>query len=761
MNAFPSLARLVGLFALALSLSLQPGRSDEVAMDEFGVCVDVQSLTDPVPFCDQLIASGVKWVRMSPSWEYIETAKGVYSSSYLARLDTIVNRLHAGDVNILWILCYTPQWASSQPGLGWPDATRYKPANWADWESYVTFITSRYNGKVMHWEVWNEPDLIGFWKSSTADYAELLTRASSKIKATNPANTVLLGGLALTHDGVTDSYGLGTFFDTLLGIAGVGSAFDVVNYHAYGNLQRQSALHGGMLAVTAKYGIGSRPIWITETGYTTGGTSAKEALKADRVDQTWLNTTRRGDVARSFFYTYRNPVLVPANPSEENFGLCASNLTPLRAFYHYQGLGGAKASPALQTLYPALADSVRALHQVAPGSGDGSGVQSYHVIPTTRYAYYRVDDSWIYNANETTYVDVTYLDTGTALFALHYDATGNSYQGLSKTRTNTGAWLTHTFTLTGSKFANRENYLSDFRLASGGTDLAVRSVVLRRASDSSTRQIVPVPATSGDGAYVTEQSRIPVGKYMYLRAHDTWVNDTNQGLDDTLYVDVTYLDSGTSSFGFHYDSTSNAYQGLSQTRTNTGAWLTRTFVLSNAKLANRQNYSADMRLNPGAADLVVKSVVLYRSLNPAVALLGTTSALKLIAYNPDTDSTHIGYNPVATQGGVECRSITANNRYCFFEVCDGLVASTNTNLTITVTFWDAGTDKLAVTYNAIGNPNKTITITKTNTLQWRTASVTVTDAQFQGTQSYFADFNIGNNSDGSAEYIRKVAVAAN
>ena len=601
-------------------------------MDEFGLCIRPHAESDSDAYCDRVIASGVKWVRIGRDWGALETSKGVYNTTNLAKMDSIVNRLHAGGVNMVWILGFTAQWASSQPTAPWPDNGRYRPANWADWEDHVTFVVTRYQGKISHWEVWNEPDHIGFWKSSIADYATLLQKAHAKVKAVSSANTVLVGGLATTN-GTTDSYGLGTFFDQLLDL-GAASWFDVVNYHAYGGYDKQVSRHAGMVDVINHHSIQAKPIWITETGYTTVGTTSLEAMKADMVNQVGLGNIRFADVDRTFWYCLTNPVIVPANPSEENFGLTNPSHSPLPAWWHYQALEGAETDFTRQAAYPSLTSLANTL-------------------------YY-------------------------------------------------------------------------------------------------------VPTTSGDGSYVTASGNdrvIPATRYMYLRLNDGWLYDSNAGVDSAAYVDITYLDSGTASFALHYDSAANAYENVSIARTNTGLWKTVTCTLTNAKFANRQNNTSDLRISAGSAGLTVRKVAVRKIYNPAIVTLQTTPAYKLIEYV--VAGSGGAYNPVATQGGVECRSITADNQWFFFKVSDALIRAGDTNVSVTITFWDAGTDKISLQYGAIGNAHKNVNIFKTATNAWRTVTLNVTDAHFVNQQSYYADFRISNGYDGTAEYVRRVQVTVN
>ena len=106
------------------------------------------------------------------------------------------------------------------------------------------------------------------------------------------------------------------------------------------------------------------------------------------------------------------------------------------------------------------------------------------------------------------------------------------------------------------------------------------------------------------------------GRYLYLGLADDLARDGYY----VASVQVTYLDQGAGSVALQYDSNDcsapvgGAYkQAGSVDRTGSGTWKTATFELPDARLANRQNGGADLRIAGGSGDasrLVVHSVKL-------------------------------------------------------------------------------------------------------------------------------------------------------
>jgi hypothetical protein len=332
-------------------------------MNYFGMNEHLYRYTDYAALIDQMAASQIKWVRFSVEWNNIEPSKGVHPADVMAKIDDIVNRLTAKGIQIEWVLGYTAEWATSCTSCTWPDDTRYKPANWADWESFVTYINGRYKGKIHYWEVWNEQDLSGFWKSSINDYYTLLQKAYAKIKATDSTNNVLLGGI---YNGT----------------------MDVINKYS-------SSLAG-------------KPIWITETGLTSSN-GTTEYQKADYVDQAYLLGKRWPNIAKVFWYNYRDTTI--GNPVEDNYGLTANNLTPFKALYHYQALNGA------ESVFANVPESALTLYvnQAPSDNGVTFNVDGTMTIATNKYAYFKVNDQWLFNTNEgvdpSVQIEVTYLDS--------------------------------------------------------------------------------------------------------------------------------------------------------------------------------------------------------------------------------------------------------------------------------------------------------------------------------------------------------------
>lgn len=772
---------LVSTFALTFLLLFPPSlRADDLGQNEFGINEHILSYEDYPQACDEIIASGVKWVRISSEWGALEPSRGYHDPARLAKVDYVVNRLTSSGVNILWVLCYTAPWASSVPASN-PWASRYRPLQWSDWENFVSFLVGRYP-QIKHWEVWNEPDSDNFWKSSDADYAELLRRAAIRIRAASSANKVLLGGLALSSGGV-DSYGIGSFLDVIL-TAGAAQDFDLLNYHAYGGSPRWMRLNKGMQDVINKHGLQSCKIWLTEVGYSTSGNSALEYKKADYVDQTYVAHLRMKNVERLFWYVYRSPT-VPGNELESNFGLENNARVPLRAYSHFQAIGGAETEFALQKQFPSVAaqtPSRLTLKFVSTAGSDGSSVTDYVAdgsvkrIAAGTYMYLQVQDSWLYDANggldTRAFLDVTYLDTGNGSCTVHYDAQNSAYQALSKVKTGLGVWKVASFPLDNVKFANRQNWASDLRLYAAGSDLIVSRAVIRkemqrarlifgssekfrlleRTDETNSASVGYAPLVTSAGLEC--RRLLNDSKMLFFNVSDGFVNPT----DTHVTIGIKFLDTGTDTFILRYNAIGNVSKGMHIQKTGTGTWRYIQIPITDANFVNGLSYNGDFGLSNGADGGVEDIAAADVTINRIGAKFATTEQLRLITQPLELNPGNIGYTPAATVGGEECRAILDNGKSLFFQVADAFVRSGDTQVTIGINYWDAGVDSFILRYNAIGNPYKGLHIQKTNTNTWKYVQVQLTDADFKDAMAYNADFSLSNGGDNSIEYIRSTDV---
>ena len=245
----------VVLFCISL-LTICAVASGQPAVDSpYGVCghlgggMEFDAMPENL---SAMRAAGIRWVRADFSWSGVEWEKGNWRFEHL---DRVLDETQKAGLTVLPILDYDVSWA--YPAYQHLD----------EWSEYVRKLVTRYKDRIRYWEVWNEENIVNFWKNPDPKaYTALLKRTYEVIKEIDPDLKVVFGGLAgVPHD----------FYENVLKEDG-GKYFDVVNIHPY---------RGGIVTtrlcelflndikkfqdLTIKYTGDDKPIWITEMGWAT------------------------------------------------------------------------------------------------------------------------------------------------------------------------------------------------------------------------------------------------------------------------------------------------------------------------------------------------------------------------------------------------------------------------------------------------------------------------------------------------------------
>jgi len=209
---------------------------------------------------------GIAWLRITFGTGVLYPTPGVFrfqASGY----DRLVDSARAHGLNILGMILGSswmtsaPSPDSLPPGL---DPGDYPPRDLNAWAAYVDTLVQHYRDKIQYWEVWNEPDLPGFWFGTASQYAQLLAVTYNAIKQANPNAQVLLGGMALGGRRVDSDFLKKILTDSLYPAA---QYFDIMNIHSYKPKAQAKITVDSVRALLVRYGAGSKPLWITETGY--------------------------------------------------------------------------------------------------------------------------------------------------------------------------------------------------------------------------------------------------------------------------------------------------------------------------------------------------------------------------------------------------------------------------------------------------------------------------------------------------------------
>lgn len=302
---------------------------------------DPTDTIDPVRVAehlDQMQALGVDNIRVYVPWKYVETTKGEYD---WRAMDVIMSLAAERDMGVLAEMNTTPAWVDPEnqykPGAAHPDPE--------DFKDFASAVATRYGSTVSAYEIWNEPNYVGFYDPiDPAAYAELLKSVYPALKDIDPTATVVAAGL-----GHTPTYDDGSalspveFLDGMYA-AGAKGYFDALAYHPYqestpfsqsgqdGYALNQALAMVALMASNGDYvtGPGGQPlldangnpitkkIWATEYGLATSRVSYEhQAAYIQDFLATWSMQSWAGPA-----YAYTT---VDSNPGsddpEENYGV--------------------------------------------------------------------------------------------------------------------------------------------------------------------------------------------------------------------------------------------------------------------------------------------------------------------------------------------------------------------------------------------------------------------------------------------------------
>lgn len=174
---------------------------------------------------------------------------------------------------VVGLLIGIPEWAADENGL--PRGLHLPPENEGNlWAGFVREAVSRYEGRIDHWIVWNEPDVWDAshpaftWPGTLEDYVQLLKTTYLVAKEANPDAVIHLAAMSHWWD---VEYGRELTFPALLdAIAAEPEAaahdyyYDIATIHLYFNPATVYDVIEAYEAYQSERGL-DKPFWLVET----------------------------------------------------------------------------------------------------------------------------------------------------------------------------------------------------------------------------------------------------------------------------------------------------------------------------------------------------------------------------------------------------------------------------------------------------------------------------------------------------------------
>lgn len=273
--------------------------------------------------CKLMAEAGIKLIRDEMYWSNLEKEKGniIFPDNYIQNVDITL----ANGIDPLIILDYgNPNYDNGM--------APFTEEGRAAFARYCSAVVSKFKGKIKYFEIWNEPNIPGFWKPepNPKDYVLLLKAAYIACKTANP-NCVILGGATSGVDT--------TFLETVFQTGGL-QYMDMLSLHPYtGVSPEENHLIGKLNAarkLTEKYGKPLR-IWITEVGYPThiGANGFPEETQSNYLVRTYLESLANGYVDAVFWYWF-GPDGPDETYSEDRFGIIRSDWSQKPGYIAYK-----------------------------------------------------------------------------------------------------------------------------------------------------------------------------------------------------------------------------------------------------------------------------------------------------------------------------------------------------------------------------------------------------------------------------------------
>ncbi|MBO5307225.1 MAG: beta-galactosidase [Lentisphaeria bacterium] len=301
-------------------LKLPPNKEFEFAVDNHWVNAGV------IEGLDYL---GIRAIRTIVGWEKMQPVSG--NEWNFKVFDSRLERLEKAGVKMRETLVFTPRWAviDNPQNLSHP---RNRMPKMEAWRNYVRTIAQRYGKRVQLVELWNEPDLPGFFNGSVEEYINYCREARKIIREVCPELKMSSGGFATFRQDLPFARNAGKFHEAVLKNAA--DTFDYHSYHEHGFFPHyQRMIDEYFLPLRKKYNI-TQPWFASETAYHSA--KGTDDLQADCLFKKVLFAWARGAVSYTWYGLFNNNF--DLDYSEHNYGMIDYFMNVKYAFGIYAAL---------------------------------------------------------------------------------------------------------------------------------------------------------------------------------------------------------------------------------------------------------------------------------------------------------------------------------------------------------------------------------------------------------------------------------------
>jgi len=219
--------------------------------------------------------SGTPWPSISfgtlrlwdtyTAWPWLEPNKGDFRFHDLGKL---VDLASSQGAEVILPLGLSPAWASARPAekSSYLPGFAAEPKHIRDWTNYVYAVGKEFKGRIRYYQLWNEPNLLGFYSGTQEKLLELAREAYKTLKEVDTSNVVISSPGTGAEAGTK-------WLDEFL-TQGGGDSADVIGFHFYvaqGGPEDMVPLIQKVSKIMSDRGVGNKPLWNTESGWFSQG----------------------------------------------------------------------------------------------------------------------------------------------------------------------------------------------------------------------------------------------------------------------------------------------------------------------------------------------------------------------------------------------------------------------------------------------------------------------------------------------------------
>lgn len=189
-------------------------------------------------------------------WPQVEIGKNEWQWDILDREVALAEKHH---VDLLLPLGETPEWAAKKGGLFRPIVGDV--ADLEDWRTFIRTQAMRYKGRILYYEIWNEPNLPRNRDIGTPERMLTLAREAYTILKQVDPNIQVISPSPVNANGLD-------WLQRYLELGG-GKYADIIGYHFYVRHRPETMLDLilPVKEIMRKHGMGDKPLWNTESGW--------------------------------------------------------------------------------------------------------------------------------------------------------------------------------------------------------------------------------------------------------------------------------------------------------------------------------------------------------------------------------------------------------------------------------------------------------------------------------------------------------------